>query len=235
MLLRQNFTWINGNYWSLWVEIQFYAVASAVYFFDKKNFFRNILLASIALSISKNIPVDLLNSYWGSHLPPGPTSLLVGWRYADELFNIVFYILWFTLGVIFHHLYKRFPFRSYSWSIPCVVMLLYLLYKDRFVYEGWVLHVLMAMLFGLLIYKKEWLFFLNHPFIKRIGVISYSIYLIHDVIGVILMSRFGGYFGWSPVLPFVAIALAIVFAELSYRFYEKKAAIFFKKIGARYL
>jgi peptidoglycan/LPS O-acetylase OafA/YrhL len=224
-----NFSWINGSYWSLWVEMQFYALSSVIYFLDKSHFFRNMLLASIALCIMKFIPGYLLNSHWGSQLPAHATSLLAGWAYADELFNIVFYILWFTLGVIFYHLYKRFPLRANPWSFLWIGMVLYLLYSDRFVYSGWVLHVVVAVLFGLLIYKKKYLSFLDIPFIRRIGVISYSIYLIHEVIGVILVSRFGGYLGWSPLLPFLVIGLAILFAELSYRFYEKKVAVFLKK------
>lgn len=229
-LAGANFGWINGSYWSLWLELQFYVLSSVIYFLDKKHFFRNMLLASIALCIIKFIPGYLLNSHWKSRFPPLATSLLAGWSYADELFNIVFFIGWFTLGVIFYHLYKRFPFRANPGSFLLIAIVLYLLYRDRFVYSGWVLHVVVALLFGLLIYKKKYLSFLDNPFIRRIGVISYSIYLIHEVIGVILVSRFGGYLGWSPLLPFLVIGLAILFAELSYRFYEKKAAVFLKKI-----
>ena len=32
LVIHRNFFWINGSYWSLWVEVQFYLLASLVYF-----------------------------------------------------------------------------------------------------------------------------------------------------------------------------------------------------------
>jgi peptidoglycan/LPS O-acetylase OafA/YrhL len=230
LLTKGNFAWINGSYWSLWVELQFYVIASTLYFLGKKNFFRNMLFASLALSVIKYSPTVLLNTSWGNHLPGVIISFIRGWRFADELFNICFYILWFALGVICHQLYKGLPFRGNSFLYCCIAIVLCLLYTDRFVYSGWLLHLLMAGLFGLLIYKRRLLSFLDIPLFKRIGVISYSIYLIHEVIGVLLIDRFGGFLGWSPLIPLLVIILTILFAELSYRFYEKRSSILLKKI-----
>jgi peptidoglycan/LPS O-acetylase OafA/YrhL len=240
----RNFSWINGSYWSLWVELQFYVLVSGIYFLDKKHFIRNFLLASIALSIVKYIPGFLLNSHWRNILPPRAITLVAAWSYADELFNLVFYILWFTLGVIFYHLYKRrslrenrASFREDRFLFLYIALALCMLYGDRFVYSGWVLHVVVAGLFLLMIYKKEYLVFLHHPLMRRIGMISYSIYLIHEVIGVILMSRMSSMIP-SPalraLLPFLVIGAAVLFAELSYRFYEKKAAVFISRALSGY-
>jgi len=81
-----------------------------------------------------------------------------------------------------------------------------------------------------MIYKKKYLFFLERPILKRIGVISYAIYLIHEDIGVLLINKYGKYLGdWSMLSPFIMIIIVTAFAELSYRFYEKKAASFLKK------
>lgn len=39
-----NFHWINGSYWTLWIEVQFYLLASVVYYVQKRYFFLNLLL-----------------------------------------------------------------------------------------------------------------------------------------------------------------------------------------------
>ncbi len=91
----------------------------------------------------------------------------------------------------------------------------------------------MALLFGLLIYKKEYLSFLCLPIFKRIGVISYSMYLIHEVIGALLIRHFAKDPGWVPFIPLLRIGLTILFAELSYRFYERMTSIWLKRLFFR--
>ena len=84
-----HFAWINGSYWSLWVEIQFYLVASVLYFWNKKNFFRNILLAAIMLDIVKDIPPFLLNGRWRGSFSQGLVDFLsVRWNNINAIFNI---------------------------------------------------------------------------------------------------------------------------------------------------
>jgi peptidoglycan/LPS O-acetylase OafA/YrhL len=81
-----------------------------------------------------------------------------------------------------------------------------------------------------MIYRKRYLVFLENAFLSRIGVISYSIYLIHEDIGVLLINKYGKYMGsWSPASPFIVMILAVCFAGLSYRFYEKRVALFLKR------
>ena len=226
-----HFAWINGSYWSLWVEIQFYLVASLLYFWNKKNFFRNILLAAIILDIVKDIPPFLLNGRWRSAFSQGLVDFLSGWNYTNAVFNIDYYILWFTLGVIFHYLYK---WRNSVTLRPVTILLLAIVlvqFCRNKVYEPGMLHLLMAGLFLIMIYKKKYLFFLDNPLFRRIGVISYTVYLIHEVAGVLLIHKYGSILGrWSPLAPFIMIVLVLGFAELSYRFYEKKTAAVLKTI-----
>lgn len=249
------FAWINGSYWSLWVEIQFYLLASALYFWNKKNFFRNILLATIVGSIAKDIPPFLLNGRWRDGFSQGLVDFLSGWNYTNAVFNIDYFILWFTLGIIFHYLYKwrharedlpvgNSPARGKSIPLsgkspfagvhPLTILLLAIVLVefclDR-VYGPGVLHFLMPGLFLLMIYKKKYLFFLDNALFRRIGVISYSVYLIHEVAGVLLIHTYGGLLGkWSPLAPFIMLVFVLLFAELSYRFYEKKISIYLKTI-----
>lgn len=243
-LTHTHFAWINGSYWSLWVEIQFYILSSVLYFWNKAHFFRNILIAAIILSIVKYIPPFLLNRGWP--LSGGLTGFLKGWGYLDAVFNIDYYILWFTLGIIFHQLYKGHDLdipgkgwsariRSRPLTMVCIGIVLLQLYSDRLYADRlFVIRIFQLMiltLFLLMIYKRKYLFFLNNSLFSRIGVISYSIYLIHEVIGTLLINRYGAYLGrWAPLSLLITIMLIIVFAEGSYRFYEKRISRWLKKI-----
>jgi len=55
----------------------------------------------------------------------------------------------------------------------------------------------MFTLFLLMIYRKKYLLFLEKPFLSWIGVVSYSIYLIHEDIGVLLINKYGKYMAFG--------------------------------------
>jgi len=237
LVTKTKFNWLNGSYWSLWVEIQFYVISSAVYFLSKKHFFRNMLLVGIAVSIIKYIPINLLNNhkeYVESH---SLHTFFEGWRYGDELFNISFHIAWFLQGVIFYQLYKGFKMRQNISVAIWSLIALFCLVRDTRVFfpkafnEMMIACFVMFALFLLMIYRNKYLSFLKGAFLTRIGVISYSIYLIHEEIGVLLINKYSKYFGnWSGLLPFMVIVIVICFAELSYRFYERRVALALKRI-----
>jgi peptidoglycan/LPS O-acetylase OafA/YrhL len=227
-----DFHWLNGSYWSLWVEVQFYVIASAVYFLNKSNFFRNMLLVGIAVGIAKYIPINLLGKQQLYKLLP----VLTAWHYGNEIFNITFYITWFLPGVVFYQLYKGINIKEYPFILVCCIIMLCYLVRDTQVFFSTAFYqtllgcLLMFTLFLLMIYRKRYLRLLENSFLSRIGVISYSIYLIHENTGILLMNKYGKYMGvWSPVSPLIVIVLVIGFAWLSYRFYEKKVSIFLKR------
>lgn len=235
------FHWMNGSYWSLWVEVQFYLVSSALYFISKRHFFRNMLLAGIVISTIKYIPGYFLNhqgSYLESHQLHG---FFDGWRYGDEIFNLTFYMSWFVCGVFFYQLYKGLNLLKDRFLLICSVVMLFCLVNEThdFFADSFakiiIAGLLMSALFLLMIYKEGYLSFLKNAFFIRIGMISYSIYLIHEEIGVLLITRYGKYLGsWSALAPLIVIILAACFAELSYRYYERGAALFLKRIFVKY-
>ncbi len=149
----------------------------------------------------------------------------------NSLFNITQFICFFSLGVVFHYLYKGGTIKLVSLS-SCCIGLLFLV--QLYVFDRLSLRLTfigMIVLFVLMVYKRRYLSFLEHPFFMRIGVISYSVYLAHENIGVLLINKYGGYLGrWSPLSVPIVIALIIVLAELSYRFVEKKTARLLKRL-----
>jgi len=234
-ITKIDFHWINGSYWSLWVEIQFYIIASMVYYLNRKHFFRNMLLAGIAISLLTYIP-DLLTNYIPYLASPKRNGVFAGWKYGNEVFNITFFILWFLPGVVFYQLYKGLRLSQNIFpAILTAVMLFCLVRSIRNYNPDFFAMVLgsfiMFVLFLLMIYQKKYLSFLQKPFFTRIGLISYSIYLIHEDIGILLINKYGKYLGdFSPLSPFIVIGIVTCFAELSYRFYEKRAGVFLKRM-----
>ncbi|MCS3737061.1 acyltransferase family protein [Mucilaginibacter dorajii] len=236
LIIGSKFSWINGSYWTLWVELQFYIIASALYFINKAKFFRNMLWVGVAISITKYLPGYFLNNYPGYLKAHGLAGFFDNWRYGNEVFNITFFIAWFLAGVIFYRLYIGINIKQNYWFLIYPTMVILCLLRDSWVYFQSIFYAemfagsIMIALFLLLIYKGNFLSILENSFITRIGVISYSIYLIHEVIGILLINKYSHYLGsWAMLSPFIIIVMVIAFAELSYRFYETKIARLIKK------
>ena len=63
------------------------------------------------------------------------------------------------------------------------------------------------------------------------GIGSYSLYLIHENIGVLLINRYASLLGSLDFLfPVIVIAALILFSYFSYTFFEKPAGKLLKKI-----
>jgi peptidoglycan/LPS O-acetylase OafA/YrhL len=236
LITGSKFNWINGSYWTLWVEVQFYIIASALYFINKTKFFRNMLWVGVGISISKYLPGYFLNNYPDYLKAYGLSGFFDSWRYGNEIFNITFFIAWFLAGVIFYRLYIGINIKQNTWFLVYPAAVIICLLRDSWVYFQSVFYAEMfialftTILFLLLIYKRNSLCILENTFITRIGIISYSIYLIHEVIGILLINKYSHYLGSCAMLsPFIVIVMAIVFAELSYLFYETKIARLIKK------
>ncbi|MBS1664602.1 MAG: acyltransferase [Bacteroidetes bacterium] len=210
IITRTPFHWINGSYWTLWVEIQFYAIAALLYYWRPQSFFKNFFLAATLIGASKYGPTLLLHN---------DNPFLLNWKYCNELFNLTFNIGWFTLGVFFYQLYKN---NKKTSPFFISAMLIFLSDIDRFqIPIPSITTLLLAiLLFTLMIKNSPLLLPLKLPLITRIGKISYGLYLIHEVAGLILVNKYYPYLG--PLSPFIFILAAIGFAELSYRFFEKR-------------
>lgn len=229
-IFNAHFHWLNGSYWSLWVEIQFYFISSVVYYTNRKKYFTNILLTSFILVIS----VTFLKLLFANklHLPvyvPNHVKTEV-LTLTNSFFNITNYIQFFAIGVVFHKLYKKHIIFDKTFILLVVLTVLTSFVKERNAAQ-FIIILMMYILFGLMIYKSEALNFLNNPLFIRIGVLSYTIYLIHEPIGVLVIKHFSSYLGRLDVLaPWILAVLLILFAELSYKSYEKNTYKLLKKL-----
>jgi peptidoglycan/LPS O-acetylase OafA/YrhL len=227
----KDWSYISLSYWSLWVEVQFYVIAAILFYYNRKFFFRNLILVTIFISLANYIPDKFIDpaSYPGSSR--WARMILTRWYYNRLHFDIKQYLSWFAIGVVFHHLYKERGLRIKSLTGAGVVFIFLNQFYQCENIPIKVAYLIMLALFSCMVYRPKWLFFLDNPFYKRVGVISYTIYLIHEIIGVLLINKYGAYLGkWSPIAPFIVAAIIIAFAELSYRLYEKNAGKLLKRI-----
>jgi peptidoglycan/LPS O-acetylase OafA/YrhL len=228
VVFKTRFDWLNGSYWSLWVEVQFYVVAAILFYLSKATFLRNMLVLSVLLFLINFIPEHFLQPIHINQVPATTVGLLYKARYFNSLFNLTHYISFFASGVVFHHLFKggRLNLTTILLSGFIFIGQLYI----SFTLQEKLIFLIMLLLFAVMIYKRKWLFFLDNPLFIRIGMISYSIYLAHEDIGILLINKYGGYLGkWSFISPILVCAIIILAAELSYRFIEQRAGRMLKR------
>jgi peptidoglycan/LPS O-acetylase OafA/YrhL len=213
--LHRPFGYISASYWSLWVEVQFYFLAAVIYFGAKKDFLRNLLVVTVLVMAVGWIP-----------LPPRLQAMA-------GLFNLTGFIGWFAVGAFFHSLYKKDSrsIRPVDLVMPALVVFNIFIRLDNI---GRLIFLLMLCLFIMLVFAPHRLGWLDNPLFSRLGVLSYTAYLIHDSNGALLISKYGGLLGrWSPLCVPVIITLVFVFADWSYRRYERRAAALLKSLPSK--
>lgn len=212
--------YLNGSFWSLWVEVQFYFVASVIYFLNKKHFLKFFLFFTITL-IVLNL---LLHSVAGSNrfgLPFAQEISEFQSKWFDNGFDLFNYLPFFAIGVIFYLFYKN-NFQGEKSPFYVKISLVFLIFFELFVgrnYQEKIIFVGMFALFFVFIYYPKYLTVLEMPPITKTGVSSYFLYLIHEKVGVFIIITVGSYFlPYGFVLPIIII---IIFTLVSFWFTYK--------------
>lgn len=215
-------TWgyIDGSYWSLWPEVQFYLLSSIIYFINKKNFVKNFMLISIILILG-NTALKFLETKHGFGFVP--LQFFVFFELLiDKGFNLLNYLPFFCLGFSFYLMFKDYNngVRSTTSTKVFVTFLIIFVLLIQGGLDVPILNrlitALMLMLFFAFIYGNKYLKFLENRLFIKIGECSYILYLIHQNIGVALIFYFGKFFMpqgfWLPLI----ISTIMVLASLLY-------------------
>ncbi len=190
-------------YWTLFVEVKFYIFAAIVFFCLR----RVPLLVSMAA---------LLNLAWVViHLPRMDGALVKAILIYD-------YLPWFLTGVAFRYLSEGRMTRLALFVIAeCLLMLVMRMLKGDRIEIVWTL--LFFALFFALVYRPQWLRWASWRPLTLIGVSSYSLYLLHNRLGISLTHALAGHLPeWLwPVIPEFVGAALVGLAFAVHRWWER--------------
>jgi peptidoglycan/LPS O-acetylase OafA/YrhL len=229
-ILGTDLQYIDGSYWTIWTELQFYVLAGIIYFLSPKNFMRNYL---VLVALTFPAVQFFIHPYF-----TGQASELFGTHAVEtarnvlKVFNLFIENCWFLAGIILNKIhYGKAQDRK-----------LLLLFAGIFVVEMLVLSniqitfILLTLLsiFLLFIYKPTYLAFLSNRTLSKVGVASYSIYLIHEYNGYLIMDRLAPSFGsYNWLIPVSLIVISTYFAIWSYKYLETPAMEKLKRLLLR--
>ncbi|WP_264535033.1 acyltransferase family protein [Flavobacterium sp. N1736] len=203
------FGYINYDYWSLWPEVQFYFLASILYFADKRNFKRNFIVVCFILLVSYNILLFLNFNH------------IKLFQKFTNLFNLIKHLSFFMSGALFYMLYNN------KQNIYYIVFLLFsfIMINYSFDLPQFIASTIMFLLFFCFLYYPKFLLFLENRFLVKIGASSYFLYLIHDYIGAVWIKNIVGFFyPNSFIAPVLMIIIMVSFSILYTQKVESKIA-----------
>lgn len=188
---RDEMQWLDGAYWSLWVEVRFYLIAALLYFFGHRTLLRSWgRLAAICAGI---------------HL-----LALAGVGPADALSRLLFaeYQPFFTAGIALASL-MRDEDRKLAWNLLASSVVLAVIYAAGA--ESWQIGANFVRLsavvgcFGLAMWAVLAPAFaapLRWRPLTALGRASYGYYLLHQNLGLALLAAvpFGGFFSIGAML-----------------------------------
>jgi peptidoglycan/LPS O-acetylase OafA/YrhL len=201
---------VDMAYWTLIIEFKFYVIMYILY---KAKILKNIEIVSICWLL-----IIFLCS-----LVKTKTGLIIDEKIGD-LFLFKYASL-FIIGIMYYNIYTQkqgFPFMKYG--IICICLLIYKL--DHSLAETCILgsYVLMFELI-----TREKMKFIRNKILIFFGIISYSLYLIHQNIGYVII-RAGYYFDINPNTSiFFAVLISTALASGVTFFIEQPLMKFLKE------
>ena len=209
------FDYISGAYWSLWLEVQFYFYISALFYSFKEKFLSLFLSLSAVLSI---INILLSNIYSTNRYVIFLKSFL-------RTFELPSALCFFVLGVLFYLLYKNTIYKvkiTNEMKMYLVINILFVFFSYRDSFFKLTLFSCFLTLFYLLVYFPFKLKFLENPALYSIGLSSYFLYLIHENIGVFIISKFKFFKSFFDFSIPVFVMIFFVLISIAYTYFVEK-------------
>lgn len=186
-----NFKYIDGIYWALIVELKFYIFFGIIYFFFK-NLNKAIIVWGIFAIILNLLLIFTEKVIFISSISPHANLFLIGL-------------------IVFNLKDKNF----FPYLLITLIALTNIFINER--YSDYEIYFLFLIFITILILKININLKLN--FLSKIGLISFSWYLLHNAIGIIIIRELNkiGFENYSIV---IAIITTLVFATISFKFIE---------------
>lgn len=186
---------VDQVYWSLIVELQFYIAIGLIYVVASKRF-----AAAWTLYVGASLACWFIGTTYGVHV-------LVS--FANRIFLLP-YLAHFTLGIAFYFLYSGRA--GGGRTLALVALLTYVVVAGRAPVAWHVVHSVMVVLFVLFLWGKlGWI--ATRP-LRFLGEISYSLYLIHAYVGIILIALLTRQLGAPDFV--AAVVATLICVGLSY-------------------
>lgn len=198
--------WIDGSYWTLFVELRFYALAALIYFFQPKKFHTHFNLFAATVVVS----------YSGLRL--------LGQPHLAEIVQGAFvakYLPWFLLGIAALHELRDAHAKAHGTVLLAAACVFALAIAGESKLDFVIFIVVTALL--LLPQKVRGLnLVLSWRPLTGIGVVSYSLYLLHQNVGLTLIAVIAERLSLTGVqaLP-VAFLVGIALIALSRQIFKR--------------
>lgn len=240
LILNHPVRWVDGAYWSLWEEVRFYLLAGAVYWIFLRN------LVAVWIPILVTLPLSILyyqHTDFVLRLPSLCVLLIKLATYFVVPLLSPNYFPFFTLGVCAYEIWSNGKWRglAYSGIVIAEATIVYSIVRQQNVFADANVAIMLGANVSMLLLFA--LFVIDHPSIKPfrfaplvlVGQASYSLYLIHQNIGVGLL-RLSTDLGlpYLVALPLVTVAI-IGAAILMFRFLEIPAKSWILRRGHKLL
>jgi peptidoglycan/LPS O-acetylase OafA/YrhL len=190
LLKFKSMYYIDPVEWSLICEVVFYFTASILYFINKQKFFTNWLLYTatiMAIAMIVKYSNTWFNTYITAILQPN-------------------FISFFTIGIYFFNLYtnSKMPLKVHLAAILLFFLQLILFQNLKEI----AFLISFVALFLLFIYKSSWTSLLSSRIMAYVGQISYTLYLTHNYLGIVLIITFSKTL--NSISPFIIIPPALI-------------------------
>jgi peptidoglycan/LPS O-acetylase OafA/YrhL len=214
--LNHNMRYVDGAYWSLFVEARFYIYAAIIYRWSAKGKFLGnyILFSMTAVALATLYRALLQDDRW---------YLIIDGAFYPA------HTLWFAAGILFHEVWTgRIRLKKALGLLALgFVPLVYMLstfHPDIPVVVLATISLIILVLFVVFSVRPEWLAPLRSRGILWVGTVSYSLYLLHQNVGLGLISLIPRQLAWWWQLTLVAavIAAVLTLASLVYVLVERR-------------
>jgi peptidoglycan/LPS O-acetylase OafA/YrhL len=213
-----SFQWMDPSYWTMFTEMRFYAIAAILYFLDRPAFFRNFLIFATAVGLLFPLAIYLQAGVLRSSL----NYLLI----ANQL-------PWFVFGIACYCAHRGEMRNAVLLSVAsCISLLLYCIAASAnpnlyIAFEGKATLIGALIIFTLLICAMRFNVvsrILAFKPLSTIGIASYTLYLLHQLIGgklVLIMNDVAPLNNaLSQLYPLTALGVLIGVSRFLYKHYE---------------
>jgi len=204
--------WVSNVYWSLFIEVKFYFFASIFYFVFRRPFLISFFVFSAILC----------GAYW--------YAMITGHDTIGNVLAMAFFPKYaglFVAGMGFYEIYSR---GGKSTPVLTAIISASLAYS-LFVYSplnpvqfsssvALLMIIIFHLLFVLLVTDAGVLAPLKSRVLAKIGAASYSLYLLHESIGVSAIYRLNEFVLASTIWPVLVAALVVLLSIWFYDYIE---------------